>query len=491
MTVERTPSFSEQPSTAIPDAPDANTLVPRVAGSAFNLVSRFGLLTLLSGLSAIAITRLLGPTSFGQYASAIATWSVLGASADFGFSLMLTRDMTDDHRAHRPMLRAAYELAMAWSFLLTLVMVGLALSAGISSPRGMCLLVLAPSMAFNGLNPARAFFEVRYETRRLLIIDLGLILVQLAAMVTVAALGLGPVAVAGVVSVGSIVNNLAVSYVADRMLGSADGPRFSRVKLMRRAAPLGLMSIMTKVYLMLDLVILGWLVAGPALGNYAAASKLLTVLAGVSGVVMGGAIPALSRSASNRVEFEKIVIRVWHWLLVGVVPVFVALALFAPLIVRVTLGHKYVGSVPLVRILSLAGVISVVSNVVGSLMVVLHKTRALLVQNGAAIILNLVGNLLLVPRIGVSAAAWVTVATEIFVCTASILTLRRELTFHGCARISLRPGIALLGATATALALSEWPLVAGVVGAVVLVLLLIGLDAWPPEFRLSRFNSVS
>jgi O-antigen/teichoic acid export membrane protein len=470
----------------------AQSLVQRVAGSAFNLVSRFGLSTLISGVTAIAVTRLLGPTGFGQYASALATWSVLGAGADFGFTLMLARDMAraEPHR-HRAMLRSAFEVATAWSLVLTVVMAGLAVSAGLDSVRGICLLLLAPSMALNGLNPARAFYEITYETRRLLVIDVSLLLVQVGAMIGVAAAGLGPIAVTVAVSVGSIVNNIVVTYIAARILPPASDEPYLRRELIRRAVPLGVISIMTKVYLLIDLVILGWLVKGAALGQYAAASKLLSVLAGLSGIVMGGALPALSSQAQHRGELERLVARVWHWLVIGAVPMFVAVALFAPLLVDVTIGHRYRGSEALIRILCLAGEVSVVSNVVGNLMIALHKTRALFLQNSLAIVVNIVGNLVLVPRFGVSAAAWMTVATEVVVCGASLLTLRGELSFRECLEVSVRPAAATIGATAVALALLRWQLLAALTSAAAFLLIASRLRAWPSEFRLSRLRSAA
>jgi O-antigen/teichoic acid export membrane protein len=464
----------------------ADSLAQRVAGSALNLVGQFGALTVLSALSTIAITRLLGPSGYGAYGSAVATSALLGAMADFGFGMMLSRDMAEEEAGHRALLRSAYEVASAWSLILALAMVVMALAAPLSSDRGLALLVLAPSMAFNGLNPARVFFVVTYQTTRLVRIDVLTTFAQVLVTIIVAALGLGPVVVAATVSVGSIVNNLIVALAAERMLGPRTTDRFSRRELLRRSAPLGLLSIMTKVYLTIDLVLLGWYVAGPRLGDYAAASKILTVIAGLSGVVMGGALPALSSKARVREELDRLAERVWHWLMVGALPLFLALALFAPLLVRVALGARYHGAVPLIRILCIAGVITVMSNLVGNVMVALRKMRALFVQNSAAIILNVAGNLILIPSYGVYAAAWMTVATEALVCAGSLFSLRHELHFGRLARVSLRPGLAALIACAVALPIDRWQWVAVPVAAAVFVVALSALRAWPTEFHPAR-----
>jgi O-antigen/teichoic acid export membrane protein len=443
--------------------------------------------SVLGAVGTLAITRLLGPTDYGSYASAIAAVALLGAAADFGFSFMISRDaVTLAASSQRPMLRAAYEVATAWSALLTLVVLALALSAGLSTDRGLVLLVLAPSVAFNGLNPARAFLIVTNRTRVLALIDVAVTAVQVAAAVTVAALGLGPVAVGVAVCVGSIVDSIVVAVAAARTLERSSDPPFSRRLLVRRSIPLGLVAIMTRVYLTIDLVLLGWLVTGPRLGEYAAAAKGVAVLAGVSGTVMSGALPALSAAAGSKGELEQLMGRIWHWLVVGPFAAFVAVALFANPIVRLALGRSYAEAAPLLRILALAGCISVLSNLTGNLMVVFRRNRAMIVQNGFAIAFNVGGNLILVPSVGVTAAAWMTVATEALVCGGSIISLRGRIRLRGLVSVSVRPTMAIALASGAAVLLIQTPWLAALASAATFVGLLSLLGGWPVEFRIRR-----
>lgn len=457
-----------------------------VFGSAFDLVGRMGLITVVGAIGTLAITRLLGPTHYGSYASAIATVAILGVAADFGFSVMLSRDAIGSSGSRKAMLRAAYEVASAWSAVLTVVVIGLAVSAGLSSDRGAVLLVLAPSMLFNGLNPARVILIITRRTRQLLVIDVATLIVQVSAGVLVAAAGLGPIAVAITVSAGSIANNLIVTAVVGRSLPSGNQERFPRRLLIRRSAPLGLASILVQVYLTIDVALLGWLVSGPRLGDYAAASKLVLVLGGLAGAVMSGALPTLSAKVTERHELEALAQRIWHWLVVGPLPLFVALALFAGPIVHLALGRQYARAAPLLQILALAGCIGVLSNLVGSLMVVFHKNTAMLVQNGAAIIVNVAGNLLFVPLIGVAAAGWMTVATELVVCIGSIVSLRGEIGLARILSVSVRPSIATAAASGVALVLLQTPLLAALASAMTFGVLIWLLGAWPAEFRLRR-----
>ena len=181
-------------------------------------------------------------------------------------------------------------------------------------------------------------------------VDLISTALQVAGMVLVAMLGFGPVAVAAVVSVTSIINSLAVALVAESYLDPPGARTFPVRELVRRSFPLGLMAIMTKVYLMLDLVLLGWMVTGNSLGEYAAAAKLLTILTSVTALAANASLPALAQ-IKRRAELERLVAQVWHWLMVTALPMFVGAAVFATTVLRVSVGSSYLGAANLLRIL--------------------------------------------------------------------------------------------------------------------------------------------
>lgn len=474
---------TEQSAPGTEDAGRSDELVSvahRVARSASALALRQGGVLVLGGLGAAAITRMLGPASYGEYAAAIATWSLLGAAADFGFSLVLARDLGGHRELHRSMLRSAYQVGTMWSLALAVAVVALGVAAGANSDRGIALFVLAPSMVFNGLNPARTLFLVSYRTRVLMWIDLGSTLVQVVGMVTVAGLGLGPIAVAAVVSASSIGNSIAVALGAERLLEPQRSKAFSRAELIRRSSPLGLLAVMGKVYLMIDLVILGWLVTNYQLGQYAAASKLLTILTSITALVMTAALPAISE-LTDRGQLEYLLARVWHWLMVCALPIFVAAAVFAPTMLELSVGGRYTGAIDLLRILAVAGIISIISNFLGILMVATRRMRALFVQTSLAIVINVAGNLLLVPVIGVSAAAWSTAATEAFVCVCALWALRNQVRIATCVAVSVRPLVAILFSGGVALMLRNVPAIGLPAFAVVFVLLVSVLGAWPDE----------
>jgi O-antigen/teichoic acid export membrane protein len=438
-----------------------------VARSASNLaVLRFVLMA-QSAVTAAAITRLLGPSTYGVYGAAIATWALLGAAADFGFTLALSRDLPRHPRSHRAMLRTAYEVGLAWSLVLTLAMAALAVAADVSSARGLALLVLAPSLLTSGLSLSRAFFIATFRTREVVLIDIAVGAVQSAAMIAVAALNHGAAGVAAVVSATTAINTVLVWWLSTRLVGPRTDAVYDRMRFVRRAAPLGVLAVMTKVYLLIDVVLVGWYVSGAPVGEYAASARLLTLFTGLAGVVTTAALPAFSAQRDDRRQLEEVVARVWHWLVVSALP-------------------DYDGAVTLVRILSIAGVLTIVNNVLGVLMIAIDATRTLFIQNTVAIVVNVMGNVLLLPRYGVPAAAWLTVGTEVLITVGAVMAVRGRVGLRGPVAATLRPAAAIAVAAAVGLALARWQLAAALVASLTFVGVLTALRGWPDEFRRLR-----
>lgn len=438
----------------------------------------------LGAVGAAAITRLLGPADYGQYAAAIATWSLLAAATDFGFSMMLSRDLPHTRESGvRALVRSACKAAGLLSSTLAIVMLVLAVTAGLDTARGLSLAVMAPAILSAGLAPAGALYLVRYKTRPLAVIDVSATVVTVAGQVLAAALGLGPAGVAAAASAGAILNIvLAFSYAQRHLAGPRTGASVPVRRVIRRSAPLGVLSVMTKVYLLGDLVLLGWLVSGDSLGEYAAAARMLTLLATVAALVVNAALPGFSATAADPTALSALIARVWHWLMCTAIPIFAGVAVFAGPAILILVGPSYEGAEHLLRVLCLAGFAGVLSNILGAVMVATHRTRTLFLQNAAAIALNIGGNLLLVPTYGVEASAWLTVATEAFIALAAFIVIAPHIPLRPMLAVSARPVAAIAAGAAVGLAVGPRSAIGIALGTITMVAVLSLLRGWPSEF---------
>ena len=149
--------------------------------------------------------------------------------------------------------------------------------------------------------------------------------------------------------------------------------------------------------------------------------------------------------------------------------------------ISVVFGSDYGGATRLTRILVLAAILALATNIVGITLGAAGIVRPLLIQNAVAIIVNVCGNLLLVPRYGVVASAWLTVATELFVLVSAAVVIRDRVDLRGPMRAVVRPSLAVGSAALVAILLDAHPVAAVLTSVVTFGAGMVLLRAWPVE----------
>ena len=471
-----TPRFDEQ-NPARPAVPESR----RIATSAGQLLVRRVFVQVLSALSTAVLARTLGVAGFGNFAAGLAMYYLALSVCDFGFGSVLARELGSGRADDGGVVRSMLRVQTSWSVAVGMGTVVFALAVGLSSPRLQVLMVLTPAVALFGLSGVRQVFYASYRTGRLGVIDVITNALQLVVVSIVAVSGGGPVAVAIALSV-MILFNIAVVAVAGLRLIDADASTPAvRRQMLTHSLPIGISSLLASAYFTLDLSIVGFLVASREVGYYAAATKALSLLVTVPGLVIAVSLAGLSAQAGDRFALGRLTARVWHWLAVSALPLCVAVLVYAPVVVRIYYGPAYGPAVPLVRILALSGIVAVLSNVFGATMVATRRNRWLVVQGAIALSFNVAGNLLLVPRFGVTASAWLTVATEVGVCAGSVIGIRHWLDLRPTLRVSVAPVAAAAAMAAVGMATVQWPVPSMVAAGAVFIAVLVLLGGWPEE----------
>jgi len=453
----------------------------RIATSAGQLLVRRVVVQVLSALSTAVLARTLGVAGFGDFAAGLAMYYLALSVCDFGFGSVLARELGSGRADDGSLVRSMLRVQTTWSVAVGLGTVVFALAVGLTSPRIQVLLALTPAIALFGLSGVRQVFYASYRTGRLGLIDVVTNAVQLGIVTVVAVSGGGPLAVAVALCAMILVNCVVVAFVGLRLVDDDPSTAAVRRQMLTHSLPIGISSLLASAYFTLDLSIVGFLVSSREVGYYAAATKALSLLVTVPGLVIAASMSGLSSHAGDRVELGRLTAQVWHWLAVSALPLCVAVLLYAPVVVRIYYGRGYGAAVPLVRILALSGIVAVLSNVFGATMVATRRNRWLVVQGAVALCGNVVGNLLLVPRFGVTASAWLTVATEVGVCAGSAVGMRRTIDMGPVWRVTRAPLAAVAAMVVVGAATASWPVPSMVAAAVAFFAVLVALGGWPED----------
>ncbi len=98
----------------------------------------------------------------------------------------------------------------------------------------------------------------------------------------------------------------------------------------------------------------------------------------------------------------------------------------APL-VRLIFGADFVAAAPALPVLGAVFVFICFGYLNGGLLAILGLQQRLLRISLLALVVNIAGNLILIPPLGFMGAAWMTLATEVLVCGSSLRVILREL----------------------------------------------------------------
>lgn len=383
----------------------------------------------LSFALVVVVTRGLGAAGVGAFFSAVALFNILSNVAQLGADTGLVRTIAR-YRALgrsadvRPTLIVALVPVLAGGTVFAVAMflfapqladlVGkgaghddIASYARVLAPflplTAAYLVVLAATRGFGTMAPT------------VLIEKIGRSALQPLLAVAVLSGGLGAtglaLAWAGPAALGAVLASRSLRSLLQQDIRrpTLKEPRPRRdlaVRFWRFTAPRGFAGVFQVTVLWLDTLLIGGLVSTRQAGIYAATTRYMT-----AGLFAGAAIqqvmgPKISEvlAQRDRPRAAAVYQTSTAWLILAAWPIYLSLATFAPVLLRI-FGHEFVAGQYVLVILALT---MLVASGVGAVDVVLlmgGKSIWNLANTITSLTLNVLLNLLLIPRLGITGAA--------------------------------------------------------------------------------------
>jgi O-antigen/teichoic acid export membrane protein len=303
--------------------------------------------------------------------------------------------------------------------------------------------LVAGARGFDSMWPAVAVQNIIVPIARLL-----LLMVFLLA-------GLGAVAVGlswGIpVILGAVGCLMALRLLASRAGSPGEGsdastplPRLA-VEFWSYAAPRGVGAAFSFIVLWLDIVLVGALASTRQAGVYAIASRYV-ILATFPMVALGFAIaPQISRLVSSgQLDATRRIFQAGTaWLVSLAWPGCLVMGVFAPLLMRV-FGKEFVSGSTSLSILCLAMLINTGAGNCGVVLAMTGRTGINLMVAALGAVVDVGGNVVLVPHIGMRGAALAWAATMVLVNGLTVAFLVKAFGLHPFGRATVRVGVSSL-----------------------------------------------
>jgi O-antigen/teichoic acid export membrane protein len=193
--------------------------------------------------------------------------------------------------------------------------------------------------------------------------------------------------------------------------------------ILRKSAPFALLVLLMASYNRIDPILLRRMASDADAGIYAGAFRLLDALTMVAYLVSVPLLPVFSRLCRERTGRQIVdTIRIVFWpMMLFAVGAAVLCAIFAEPLMRLLYHDEYAPYVPVFRVV-IFGIIPIgLTYIFGTLLTAGGHLRQLNIFAATTLVLNVLVNLLLIPRLGAVGSAWASLTAQSFMALAQLV----------------------------------------------------------------------
>jgi O-antigen/teichoic acid export membrane protein len=387
----------------------------------------------------LLIAKRYGPEGYGDFVKITTYVSFFYLIADFGLNAVYLQRIIGVDKAEIKTAGKAWQLLLGLRLVISILLVCAALIILSLIPSGSGqgyttlvragIVMLVPVIIAQAVTTTtNAFFQqmLRYDLSTIALNTGSITMLVVAVMLSLWTSVSGPYL--GVISV--FAGSLATAIIALGLVRNRQGTIRPAISLpefasyMRTGTPLGLALIFNLIYFHSDSVVLTLTRSTSEVGIYGLAYKIFELPLVLPIFFMNAVYPLLLSYNSQK----KIFTRSLQFLLGSSLVLGILFWVAAPFVAFVRPDFA-AAQVPL-RILILGLPIFFTSALFMWFLIARKLQGILLLIHGAAMIGNIISNSIFIPRFGMTAAAWITVLSEVFVLLSSAVVVFKKIDFN-------------------------------------------------------------
>ena len=215
--------------------------------------------------------------------------------------------------------------------------------------------------------------------------------------------------------------------------------------IFKAALPFALLVGFSTVYNRIDVILITKFLGYAETGLYTAAYKFFDLLAFFPAVVSHALYPlfATLMASGDKAQIREILEKYLRFMIAIALPVAVGGMLMAKPIIVLLAGEQFAAAAPVLAVLVWAPALLFIYIVVNSL-VISQLTKFAMAITGINVLVNIIGNIILLPRYGIIAAAAMTIASEAIQGMFYFYFVRKKITDFRFFSLIWQPALASL-----------------------------------------------
>lgn len=378
------------------------------------------------------IARYLGDGGFGDYTIVAAFVYIFSVLADMGLYSIVVREISREGADEEKIVSNAFTFRAAGGFFIF----SLAYFASLLFPySNFVKLGIAVAAAgfwiLSNIQVLMGLFQKHLAMDKVAMAEIAGRVVQLFFVWFFISNGFGFIYIILAIFLGAVFNfafilHFASKYVKIRL--RFDFP-FWR-KLLSQALPLAVSAILVLIYFKLNIIFLSVMKSREDVGIYGMAYKIMENLIFFPAMIVGLAMPIMSRCIfSDREKFKSVAQRTLNFLLIAATPVIVGVVMVSDKIIRLIAGDGFADSPAVLNILMIALWFIFLGALFSNIIIAANQQKRLAQIYFFGTIFNVAANFIFIPRYSYFGAAATTVATELLVTALMVWVVYKSVKF--------------------------------------------------------------
>ncbi len=412
----------------------------KVSRNVFTLVGSRIFAAVLVFIGYASLFRYLGTYISGQHQFVLSFVMLFSVIADFGIEQLVIKKVSENTELAKKYLGNFFAVEFALALSLWAIMTAIAFAAGYEPGVRNAIILAGFGMFLNALSvPHTAIMSAHQDMRLIAGVNFLDSIVNVSVMFAAILTHHHVVFLVSVMAINGILHALIYNHVIKRYVPKPELWQHLRnldwelvKKMVVTALPFGMLIGFSIIYNRIDVILLRSLKGYYDTGLYTAAYKFVDFLAFVPAVVSSSLYPFFSSELSkgNSEGVKNALQNYTRFMLALAAPIAVGGMVLADKLIVVVGGQDFAQGAAALRILVFASGILFTYAAVNGLMVN-QLTRLAVKITFANIFVNIIGNILLIPRYGFKAAAIMTVASEFTQACLYFYFVRKKITkFH-------------------------------------------------------------
>ena len=385
-----------------------------------------------SFVTVIFVARYLGPENLGKLSYAQSLIAIFSMFASLGIDHIVYRDLVAHPEREGEILGTAIAIKLIFGTLTFLITVGVAFSLHTEPILTWLVAIIALSFIFQPFGVIIHVFNARVQSKYSTIVNVIISLLIPLLKFIVIFTNNGILYFAAIVAFEALVFSLLSVILYKKILaGSLQSFSVSWAtfkKLTHDSWPIMLIGTTGYLYARIDQVMIQHFIDSTSVGLYEVAVRFTEPLGILPGVILGSLFPALINAKKDSPEEYRKRFRSLVFLCLGIsITMATMIFILAPYLVKWIYGPEFIESISILRIYVWSNVGTIATLLIYNYFVIENRTRLPLIYTTIGAITNIILNLVLIPILGITGAAYATLITVTLVVGTFLFT-RRWLT---------------------------------------------------------------